>query len=86
MQFSKNAEEAVAWVSHDGLSKLNSMHPARILLTAGDDQDPLVRVAGQVQSTFQATRAWFVDPTVQDEVARASYDAFPSGLPVWELP
>jgi hypothetical protein len=25
MQFSKIAEEAVAWVSHDGLSKLNSM-------------------------------------------------------------
>jgi hypothetical protein len=46
----------------------------------------LVRVAGQVQSTFQATRAWFADPTVRDEVARASCDAFPSGLPVWELP
>ena len=40
----------------------------------------LVRVAGQVQSTFQAIRAWSTGPLVEDEVLRASIDAFPYRL------
>jgi hypothetical protein len=53
MQFSKIAEEAVARVSHDGLSKLNSMLGRRRRPKAPG----LVWVAAQVRSTFQADRA-----------------------------
>ena len=80
MQFSKNAEEAVAWVSHDGLSKLNSTHPARSRSPLAMIDGRLVTVAGQVQSTFQAIRAWSNGPLPKDEVSRASNDAFPYRL------
>ena len=53
MQFSKIAEEAVARVSHDGLSKLNSMLGRRRRPKAPD----WFWVAAQVRSTFQAERA-----------------------------
>ena len=53
MQFSKIAEEAVARVSHDGLSKLNSMLGRR----RSPKSPGLVWVAAQVRSTFQADRA-----------------------------
>jgi hypothetical protein len=56
VQFSKNAEEAVARVSHDGLSKLNSM-PRPGTPTAGDGNPVRLGLAGQVRSTFQAARA-----------------------------
>jgi hypothetical protein len=51
VQFSKTAEEAVARVSHDGLSKLNSMLAGRRARELG------LLMADQVRSTFQANRA-----------------------------